>query len=495
MKHNRFSFFNFNHISLNLSLQNSKGFLYEEIALKIEQQIETGILAPGEKLTSVRKLSQQLDVSMSTAFQAYFSLENKGLIEARPRSGFYVRCQIQHRPVPPKKSITSKVPTEVNIDDLVSRLVGVSENKVEVPFGTARPDSRLLPTQKLNKTLLSVARNSEKEIIEYDFTSGNSFLREQLSFLSFNWGKNLMPEEIVTTTGCMEALNLSLRAVTKPGDTIAIESPTFYGVLQCIESLGLKVVEISTDPDTGICLDELETAITKQDIKACLVISNFNNPLGSCIPDIKKKELVQLLFKHNIPLIEDDVYGDLYFGSKRPITAKAFDEHGMVLLCSSFSKTLAPGYRVGWVAPGKFLNQIKRLKFMTSIASPSLQQMAIAEFIKKGEYTKHLKVLRSTFSRQVLLATQIIIKYFPEGTKVTHPKGGCFLWIELPGNINTLKLYYKAMEFNIEFLPGILFSTQKKFRNFMRISCSLVWENKAEEALKTIGQILLKELK
>jgi DNA-binding transcriptional MocR family regulator len=284
-------------------------------------------------------------------------------------------------------------------------------------------------------------------------------------------------------------LNLCLRAVAKPGDTIAIESPTYYGILQIIEALGMKACEIPTFPREGVCLDELVKRLKGCRIKACVFSLNFSNPLGSCMPDVKKARLVKILADRDIPLIEDDLYGNLSHSPHRPKTAKAFDKHGLVLLCDSFTKTLAPGSRVGWTAPGRYRTQVEHLKFISSIGTPTLPQMAIAEFLANGGYDHHLRKLRRFYAEQVPRVTQAITKYFPAGTKVTRPTGGYVLWVELPPQVNSLELFRKALAENISIAPGPIFSPKQKLENFIRLSCGAPWSEAMDQALLKLGQL------
>jgi DNA-binding transcriptional MocR family regulator len=375
--------------------------LYEQVADWISGLIERGTLRPGERIPSVRRLSSQQKVSISTVLQAYFLLENWGLIEARPQSGFYVRLYRRDLPSEPKISDPPLTAQPVSIGDLVSQVFEAARDPGIIPLGAACPSPELFPTLRLNRILASVARREGYLINTYDFPPGNLELRRQIARRSLEWGCSLSAEDIVTTYGCMEALNLCLRAVAQPGDTIAVESPTYFGVLQAIESLKMKALEISTHPRTGISLEALEGAIKRHRVRACVVMANFHNPLGSCMPDENKKQLVELLTRREIPLIEDDIYGDLYFGTIRPKAAKAFDRQGLVLLCSSFSKTLAPGYRVGWMVPGRFKRQVERLKFMTTAGGARLPQMAIAEFLQNGGYDHYLRRIRKAYAGQV----------------------------------------------------------------------------------------------
>lgn len=463
--------------------------LYEQVAGRIEQMIEKGVLRAGEKIPSVRAVSRQQGVSMSTAFQAYFLLESKGLIESRPRSGFFVR--LAHKDFPPQPNRTNPplVARNVNIDEMVAEVFEAARHPDIVPLGAACPSPSILPVNKLNRLTVAVLRDQGERALEYEFPPGNELLRRKIAQRSFAWGGNVSPDDIVITSGCMDALNLCLRAVAKAGDTIVLESPTYYGILQTIQSLGMRALEVATTPNEGLCLEALEKVLNNNDAKACLAVTNFNNPLGSCMPRENKKRLVEMLGKRNIPLIEDDLYGELHFGCNRPQNAKAFDKKGLVLLCSSFSKSLAPGYRVGWTIPGKFKTKVERLKSMTTIATSSLQQMVIAEFLKNGNYERHLTQLRKAFCEQIQATMKAICKYFPEGTKVTRPTGGFVLWVEFPKQVDALELHQRALEKKISITPGPIFSATRKYNNCIRISCGNPWSNEIESAMIELGRL------
>jgi DNA-binding transcriptional MocR family regulator len=355
-----------------------------------------------------------------------------------------------------------------------------------VPLGLAAPNPETLPTDRLNRILSSVARRYKNQGISYDFPPGCEKLRVQLAQRSMTAGCSITPHQIVITSGCLEAVMLSLRAVCRPGDTVAIESPIFYNLLQVIEMLDLKALEIPTHPQNGISLSALRYALEHNPVHACLVIPNYNNPFGSCMADERKKELVRILAAHGIPLIENDVYGDLGFSYHRPTVAKRYDKKGLVILCSSFSKTLAPGYRVGWVVPGRFQEKIERLKAVSNIATATLPQLAIAEFLANGGYDHYLRKIRGIYSRQTSLMSQAITRYFPEGTKVNNPSGGFVLWVEMPEGIDSIKLYEHALNKGITIAPGLIFSASGKYRNFIRLNAAY-WSDRIEQALATIG--------
>ena len=302
-------------------------------------------------------------------------------------------------------------------------------------------------------------------------------------------GCQLAPDDIVVTGGCQEALSLALRAVANPGDIIAIESPTFYGLLQVIDSLGMRALEIPTDPNHGMSLDALALAIEQWPVRACVVVPNFSNPLGYCMPPARKQALVSVLARHDIALIEDDVYGELGFSAPRPEAAKAWDEDGRVLYCSSFSKTLAPGLRVGWIAPGRYRERIEYLKYVLNLASPTLPQLAVAEFLERGGYDRHLRQVRGDYARQIARMIQTVGKTFPEGTRVTQPAGGFVLWVELPSGSDAMRLYRQALAERISIAPGPMFSATQKYGNFIRLNCAQPWDERMERAMVTLGRL------
>ncbi|MDF2193680.1 PLP-dependent aminotransferase family protein [Paraflavitalea sp. CAU 1676] len=470
----------------------SDDHIYLQVADGIEKMIAGEILRIGDKLPSVRVLSEEYGISMGTAFQAYYHLEGKGLIEARPKSGYYVRFNHRRFPAVPQMLQPEPVTTDVTVQEMVMRILKSTASDNVTNFALASPAIELLPTAKLNKSVVHALRNGKDHCIGYENTEGNPELRKQIARLAFNWGGKVSPEEVIVTTGCMEAIALSLRAVTKPGDTVAVESPAYFGIYQVIENLGLKVVEISSDPATGPDLPCLEQAIRDLRVKAVILVPNFNNPAGSCMPDEHKKKLVEIITQHNIPLIEDDIYGELYFGRHRPKTCKYYDTKGLVIHCSSLSKSLAPGYRIGWVLPGQYLEQVSSLKQMHTISSPTLTQVAVAHFLSIGRYEYHLKNLRKALHTQSLRYIQGIMQYFPEDTRISRPQGGFVLWVELNPKVDTYELCTEALKHQISIAPGRIFSNSCNYSNYMRIGYGSPWNDKVEKGLKTLGNLVKK---
>jgi DNA-binding transcriptional MocR family regulator len=465
-------------------------FLYLQITESITRQIQQFTLKTGDKLSSLRAFSKERGISLSTAYKAYAQLEMNGLIEARPKSGYYVR----YTPIKvlrfSRKTEAPNDTIKVNNDEMLAIFLHNFSMEGMVKLSLATPDISLIPQAKLNKSMLEAIRSSDHSCINYEDIQGNLELRKHIARQAISWSNSISANEIITTQGCTEALILCLRAITKPGDTVAIESPTYFGIFNAVLSLGLKVLEIPADPSTGIDLDYLSGELEKQCIKACLFVPTFSNPLGFCMSNESKKQLVALLLRHEIPLIEDDVYGEMYFGKARPKTCKSYDRHGMVLLCSSVSKSLAPGYRVGWCMPGKYMSQIMRLKLISTISSATPSQAAIANFFETGRFDLHMRNLRRALYNQCLRYTRAISEYFPPETKISQPAGGYFLWIELPKNIDSLDVFHIAAEQHISVAPGYLFDIDHRYSNYIRISFGNLYNSVIESSLILLGQII-----
>lgn len=476
-------------------MKKNNGFIYLKLAEKIQQMISGGVYTVGDKLPSVRSLHQEHGISISTALQVYTHLEKKGWVEAREKSGYFVHYAHNIRPKLPPVSDPLPTAGKVQINEKLAMFRKTSQSHKTISLIGASPDTSLLPSVKLKKALQLCARELDTSYIPYGDITGHEPFRRHIARHCLNWGRAVSPHEIIVTNGAIEAAVLCLRAVAKAGDTIAIESPTFFGLLLGIESLGMKALEIPTDPVTGISLDRLEDAFKQKKVQACLFVTNYNNPLGSCMPDNNKEQLAKLLQQYQVPLIEDDVYGDLHFAPERPRTVKSYDEEGLVLYCSSWSKSIAAGLRIGWVIGGRYHEKIAQLKFMTSASTGLLPQLVLTKFLDQQRLDLHLKSLRQALNMQTMQITKAIQEYFPGETQLTRPNGGISLWVVLPPKVNTWQLHEAAVEQGITFTPGSLFSSQDRYHNCIRLTNSNPWNDDQEWAVHTLGRLIGKQLK
>ena len=469
--------------------------LYLKLADKIEEMIGIGLFRPGDRIPSVRQTSIQHQVSVPTVLQAYTLLEDRRLIEARPKSGFYVRSLLTSslqlpstsRKVPHAKSLSKFPPLMALVHDVV--------NPDFVKMGGAHPSAELLPGQKLSRIMASLSRSNTRSAITCDPAPGCSRLRMELSRRSLDWGCYLTPDDFIITNGATEALHVALSAITKPGDTIILESPTHYGVLNILSHLGLRAIAIPASPSEGLDIAATRKALAREKVAAIVVVPNFSNPLGSFMPEANRAELVELAAEHGIPIVEDDVYGDLPFEGERPRCLKALDKTGSVILCGSFSKTLAPGYRVGYVSAGRYHDKIIPIKTALNLCNTPLMALTVAEFLRNGGYEHHLRTMRRIFREQVSRMREALAAALPGEIKITDPKGGFVLWVELPAQVDALVLFHEARKLKISIAPGHLFSPSAEFKNYIRISCGHIWNPRIEQAVATLGELVTAELR
>lgn len=467
--------------------------LYERIAQRIAQQIEQGTYTPGDRLPGVRQLRQQFGVSVATVVTACELLEQRGVLEARPRSGFFVREPARQLPSTAEPDTETEGPSLICGQERVLELVQAHNDPQVISFGAAAPPAAFLPTSALDRCFARVRRRQRERVAAYDFPPGSAELRTQIARRMAHAGCTLGPDDLVLTAGCQDALTLSLRAVATPGDIVAIESPTFYGILQAIESQGMQALEIATDPEHGMVPEALQRALGRWPIRACVMMPSFGNPLGHLSPEARKAALVDLLQAHGVPLIEDDVYGELAFHGPRPWAAKAYDSQGEVLYCSSFSKTLGAGLRVGWVAPGRYRERVAYLKYATSQAVASLSTLAVADYLEQGGYDRFLRRVRRQYERHMLWVRALVQRYFPGGTRVTRPRGGYVLWVQLPAGCDALELQRRALVAGISVAPGPVFSPTGRYPHHLRLSCAQPDTRAAEIALARLGALATDE--
>jgi DNA-binding transcriptional MocR family regulator len=470
------------------------GPLYTALADSVQALIADGTLRPGTRVPSVRRMARSRQVSISTVLQAYTLLESRGYLEARPQSGFYVRPRLPLETPEPRMARPMARPSAVGISDLSAAFMRASSDLSIVPLGGACPDPALFPIAKLARLLGAAGRDDPALLGRYAMNAAYDPLAREIARRYLQAGAPLPHDELVITVGCTEAINLALRAVTRPGDTVAVETPGYFGFFQILQSLGLRVLEIPTDPRDGLCLDALEAALKQCEIKAVLVMPAFQNPLGACMPDAHKERLHRLLVEHDLVAIEDDIYGDLHFEDERPKPLKAWDTDGRVLLCGSFGKTLAPGARVGWVAPGRYTERVRRLKLANTLGTPVILQKTVADFLRNGGYDHHLRSIRRAYRHQVQVFSQAVVESFPAGTRISRPRGGFILWLELPAGNDAERLHAAALARRINTAPGVLFTVKERYRHCLRMNCGLPWSPRIEDAVRTLGHLACAQL-
>jgi DNA-binding transcriptional MocR family regulator len=462
--------------------------LYERVARLVETQIANGALRINDRIPSVRTMSRSAKVSVSTVVQAYVHLENVGLIEARPQSGFYVRAPVAL--LEPRPKVTrSRRPISVAAEVLDTCREALTRPDI-VPLNGAVTPPALYPTRRLNNIAREILRDRPLNAGEIIMPPGDAELRRQIAKRMAIAGAPTDPDHVVITSGTMDAVTLALRVLCQPGDTVLVESPTYFGLLQAIEHARLKVVEVPNHPGQGIDVAAIRSIVSKTRLAAAVLQPNCNNPVGSQTPDDAKREIVQLLTGAEVPIIEDDVYADLHYGSVRPASLRAYDEAGLVISCGSVSKTIALGYRIGWAVTPQFHADITRAKFYASVACPTLQQLVLARYFASGGYDRHLRRMRAMLAANSQAFVDAVARYFPAGTRVARPTGGVVIWIELPANVDGIELFRTALASRIGIKPGLVFSAKADYRNFIRMSCGLPWSQTIERAIEKLGRLV-----
>lgn len=466
---------------------------YVELAAMLQQRIEDGLYAPGARLPSVRELSREYGVSISTVQQAYLQLEELRLVVPKAKSGYFV-CMRPAASSLPSVSRPVQRPVEISQWDHVLNLMQIQPSADWVQLARGMPDVHESTLRPLQKIMAHVCRPSDLKALYYDSIYGFKPLREEISRLLIDAGCQLQADDLVSTSGCSEAISVALRVLCRPGDIVAVESPTFYGSMQALKALELKALEIPTDPVTGMSPEALALALEQWPIKTILVTPNCNNPLGYIMPDDNKKKILRLAQQYDISIIEDDIYGDLAYSWPRPLTIKSFDDDGRVLLCGSFSKSIAPGLRVGWIAPGRYLQQVVHMKYIGSGPTATPSQMAVAQFLAQGHYMLHVRRMRQRYQQNYKCISHWVELYFPEGVRISQPQGGFLLWIELPEEIDVLRLNRKLAELRIQVAAGSLFSAAGKYRNCLRLNYAFPMTTAVETAIRALGALIKEEL-
>lgn len=462
-------------------------YKYEWVKRNISGAIDSGVLSPGERIPSLRSMSRKSQVSITTIMRAYLDLEKEGHIESRPQSGFYVRRKIRELRAP-RLSNPDLKPTRLNSFDFHFDILNAMADANVVPLGAAAPSPALLPVAELKK-LIRQAGTSHGDAYGYEELSGNKKLRAQIAYHMLEAGMSAHMDDVIITNGGSEALYMALSTLAGPGDTVAVESPCYFGYLHILETLGIATLEIPTDPETGVDIEALNQALDRYNVKACILQPNFNNPFGCLTPDEKKRQLAELFTRRKVPLIEDDIVGELHFHGQRPRTISSFNPGMDAMYISSFSKTLSPGFRIGWIYGKSRRDDLLRRKMAISMNTNRPAQLALADYLAAGRYNKHLKNYVLQCRKQVDSVSLAVEKYLPENTRLTRPEGGFLLWAVLPGEINTDMLYKVALAEGIGIAPGSIFTSQKRYRNCIRLSCAHPFSDRIEAALRRLGEL------
>ncbi len=470
--------------------------LYQQLAQSYIGAIEKGSLPAGVRLPSVRELMQRHAVSLSTALQMLRWLEGRGWAVARPRVGYFVQnrqAALGEVPEPDMRApLTADPARYAGINARISTMLDSGRRAdIRVDLGGATPGIDLFDARFINLAAAALLRERPNIWLESRVIAGtHPEFQVAMARRAVDDGVHLAPQDVMATSGNSEAVHLALSAVAQPGDVIAVESPTFYGLLQVIESHGLRALEIPCSQHTGISLEALELASRSEPrLKAIVVTPDLQMPLGTLMPDANKAALAQFCRDRNLALIEDNSYR-LFVELGQPTRpVKAWDTSGHVIYCESFNKTLAPGLRQGWMNAGRWHDRVQMLKFAQTRTPPSFGQLLVARLTASGTFARHLQRMRTTLRGQRERAAQAIAQHFPPGTRLRLPPGGLTLWVELPAGVPSGELFTQALQRGIRTAPGSLFSNTGRYDSFMRFGCTHAFTDAIGSAYRELGQL------
>ncbi|MCJ7932267.1 MAG: PLP-dependent aminotransferase family protein [Chryseobacterium sp.] len=443
-----------------------KPYKYEIFTAVIERQICDGILQSQDRLPSVREIKKRYGLSISSVQSGFEYLMIKGLIESSPRSGYFV-ADIQDENVPKR---TTNLPPVARDETFMKNMMLTSKRTSESSsFNTAVPGDLLVPQKLILRTMQEVIREKGASLLRYYPSNGLEALRKLIARQMNRYGAAFNPDELLITDGALQALTIALKSVTEPGDVVAVDSPCVFSVLEVIVNLGLKVIEIPVHYRNGFDTEYFRKVCAENDIRALAVTPDFHNPTGIMMDDKAKIELLEVAVAYQIPVIENDMYSDLYFGEKRPPCIQSFDETGLVMTYSSFSKTLAPGIRLGWLNAGRFYSQAERSRFILGRSVSPVYQELVLKILQGNSYERHLRLFRKRLSRQASQLLDVLRKSFPEGSYFHRPQGGYSIWGQLPKEVDMKKFYQYCEESNTLFTPGNTFSFTEEYSHHFRI--------------------------
>jgi DNA-binding transcriptional MocR family regulator len=466
---------------------------YRIIARQIIDSIESGALGTGDKLPSLRAACQRWRVSLITIKGAYRLLEQGGYIDARPQSGYYVLAREVQDP-PSAYTVRAKASYPNDELRIITQIIGARTSDGIRALGAAIPGEELLPLKSLRLYASRIARRSDEPLSAYGDSSGSARLREEIARYYRSLGARVLPGDIVVHNGALNAITTTLRAITRPGDSIVLESPTYYLFMHAAAALNLRVVSVPHIPGSGIDLKALGGVLRSHPIKAIVVIPNFHNPAGSLMSLAAKEELLGLAARHKIHIIEDDVYGDLGFTGERPAPLLALDRSEQVIHCSSVSKILGPGLRVGWSISRALRSEIQQARFLQSIACPTLTQEVVAEFFSNEGLKRHRRLMGTKLAAQAEIYRAALRKYLPAGTRITQPEGGFLFWVELPKGCDTTALFHSLAHKHTGLTPGIIFGNQPEARRFFRLSFGASFSPQVDQSIARIGDAVQRQL-
>lgn len=454
--------------------------LYRQLANQLIDEIESGKRAAGGRMPSLRQLAKQQSVSLSTVVSCYQELASQGWIYARPQAGYFISLRQPTRATPKWAKFESKVSRITP-----SAAIPPAKNG---PLGEAGTANDAQSITELERSFRRSLKRMGERLNHYPDIQEEPLLRQALSTHFAKLDLHFTSDDIWITTGCMAAIKAALESCTDRGDTIAISSPCFNGILALLGQMSRKIIEIPS-LDDGVDLDQLEHHLQNKRVDAAIFCTSHMNPQGINMSASQKQKLAQLANQYQIPVIEDDVYLELSYSAHTPLPVRYYDNGGYVLWCGSVSKSLSPSYRLGWCLPGRYLEAYKAQFTSASSGVAVPIQLAIADFIDSGQYAKHLRRRRSLLLSRRQQYLDYLSAHLPARVNISHPQGGMVLWLQVP-DLNQPAFDDSIKQRQLDIRPGHLFSTLDRYANCLRINIGYPLTGQAKQDLDQLIELI-----
>jgi GntR family transcriptional regulator/MocR family aminotransferase len=473
--------------------------LYQQIRNHFREGILSGSLAPDTRLPASRQLASDLGVNRITVETAYSELEADGLIYSRVGSGTYV-LHSPTLPDPPKDNREATWPLwqhNVQLGSRTSRnieqdeLLRGDQHPYLISFSGGSSAPHLFPADDFRKVLQTVMRRDGMAALDYGESNGYAPLRATIAHVLASQGLQARAENILITAGSQQALSLVSQILLKPGDTILVESPTYGGALDLFRALNFVIVGIPMD-EHGMQVDSLEKLLQQHHPKLIYTIPNFHNPTGTCLNSSRRRELIVLADRYNVPILEDDFVGDLRYDGRTQPSLKALDPGGRVIYASTFSKMLMPGLRVGFLMiEGPVYDSLVNFKRVNDLATSTLIQRALEAYVTVGRYQAHLRKSCQIFRKRRDAMVAAIKKFLPADVQFEIPQGGLFIWLKLPDGLSSVDLLPLACKDGVDFVPGNRFFTDiAQGQSWMRLNFVVHPPDEIEKGIKRLGRVI-----
>lgn len=466
--------------------RSSREPLYRQLVFGIQQRIRSGALPPQTRLPTVRQLAQQLGVTRLTVHSAYAELQAGGWVEATVGRGTFVAERIEDLLAPPE----SQLGREVTPAGMMADILRMTQIPGLAALAKADPALEYFPLRNWQRASELALESGGPRIMSYTTAQGDLSLRSTLAEVVRERGLSAGPDEIMVTAGVTNGMALITDQLARPGDCVLVEQPTYLGMLSVLAMRGIRAIGLPVD-DEGLVVEAVEAALRKERPAYLYTIPTFQNPSGVSMSPARRAALLDLAERHGLTIVEDDIYGRLaYEGAPMP-ALKASDRSGQVIYLSSFSKSLMPGLRIGYVvAAPELIGKLVYRRQAQDICSPPLSQRALAIFIEQGWWHAHIKRMLPRYRERRDALLHALERFFPAGVSWTRPRGGFSCWVSLPADSSVADLYMRAISRGVAFTPGAVFSPTPEPRPHLRLCFSAESPERLADAAATLGGLL-----